>query len=57
MRLARFRRARERARELARAVLAHRRKEGPRKTTPDFLDRMLELRAADPQLLPRPTCP
>ena len=57
MRLARFRRARERARELARAVLAHKRKEGPRKTTPDFLDRMLELRAADPQLLPETNLP
>ncbi|MYD00663.1 MAG: cytochrome P450 [Gammaproteobacteria bacterium] len=57
MRLGRFRRARERARELARAVLAHKRKVGPRRTTPDFLDLMLELRAADPQLLPETNLP
>ncbi len=57
MRLARFRRARERARELARAVLAHKRKVGPRRTTPDFIDLMLELRAADPQLLPETNLP
>ncbi|MCZ0954487.1 MAG: cytochrome P450, partial [Rhodospirillaceae bacterium] len=57
MRLARFRRARERARELARAVLAHKRKVGPRRTTPDFIDLMLELREADPQLLPETNLP
>ena len=57
MRLGRFRRARERARELARAVLAHKRKVGPRRTTLDFLDLMLELRAADPQLLPETNLP
>ena len=57
MRLARFRRARERARELARAVLAHKRKVGPRRSTPDFIDLMLELREADPQLLPETNLP
>ena len=57
MRLARFRRARERARQLARAVLAHKRKVGPRRTTPDFIDLMLELRQADPQLLPETNLP
>jgi len=57
MKLARFRRARERARELARAVLAHKSKVGPRRTTPDFIDLMLELREADPQLLPETNLP
>ena len=57
MRLPRFRRARERGRELARAVLAHKRKVGPRRTTPDFIDLMLELRDADPQLLPETNLP
>ena len=57
MKLARFRRARERGRELARAVLAHKRKAGPRRTTPDFIDLMLELRKADPQLLPETNLP
>ncbi|MDE2804694.1 MAG: cytochrome P450 [Gemmatimonadota bacterium] len=57
MKLARFRRARERARELARAVLVHKRKVGPRRTTPDFIDLMLELREADPQLLPETNLP
>ncbi len=57
MKLARFRRARERGRELARAVLAHKRKAGPRTTTPDFIDLMLELREADPQLLPETNLP
>ncbi|MXX57128.1 MAG: cytochrome P450 [Gemmatimonadetes bacterium] len=57
MRLGRFRRARERARELAQAVLAHKRKVGPRRTTPDFIDLMLELREADPQLLPETNLP
>ena len=57
MKLARFRRARERARELARAVLAHKSKVGPRRTTPDFIDLMLELRRADPQLLPETNLP
>ena len=57
MRLPRFRRARERGRELARAVLAHKREMGPRRTTPDFIDLMLELRDADPQLLPETNLP
>ena len=57
MKLARFRRARERAHELAREVLAHKRKAGPRRTTPDFIDLMLELREADPQLLPETNLP
>ena len=57
MRLPRFRRARERGRELARAVLAHKRKVGARRTTPDFIDLMLELRDADPQLLPETNLP
>lgn len=57
MKLPRFRRARERARKLARAVTAHKRKVGPRKTTPDFIDLMFELRAADPQLLPETNLP
>ena len=57
MKLPRFRRARERGRELARAVLAHKRKAGPRGTTPDFIDLMLELRDADPQLLPETNLP
>ena len=57
MKLARFRRARARGRELARAVLAHKRKAGPRRTTPDFIDLMLELRKADPQLLPETNLP
>ncbi len=57
MKLPRFRRARDRGRELARAVLAHKRKVGPRRTTPDFIDLMLELRDADPQLLPETNLP
>ena len=57
MRLPRFRRARARARELARAVLAHKLKVGPRRSTPDFIDLMLELREADPQLLPETNLP
>jgi len=57
MKLPRFRRARERGRELARAVLAHKRAMGPRRTTPDFIDLMLELRDADPQLLPETNLP
>lgn len=57
MRLPRYRRARERGHELARAVLAHKRKVGPRRTTPDFIDLMLELRQADPQLLPETNLP
>ena len=52
MKLPRFRRARARSRRLARTVLAHKRKTGPRARQPDFVDLMLELRAADPQLLP-----
>ncbi len=52
MKLPRYRRARARGQELARAVLAHKRKVGPRRSTPDFIDLMLELREADPQLLP-----
>ena len=57
MKLPRFRRARTRARELARAVLAHKREVGPRRSTPDFIDLMLELRDADPQLLPETNLP
>ena len=57
MKLRRFRRARVRGRELARAVLAHKRRVGPRRTTPDFIDQMLELREADPQLLPETNLP
>jgi len=57
MRLPRYRRARERGHQLARAVLAHKRKVGPRRTTPDFIDLMLELRQADPQLLPETNLP
>ena len=57
MRLPRFRRARARGRELAETVLAHKRKAGPRRTTPDFIDLMLELRDADPQLLPETNLP
>ncbi len=57
MKLPRFRRARERGRELARAVLAHKREVGPRRSTPDFIDLMLELRDADPQLLPETNLP
>ena len=52
MKLPRLRRARARAEELAAAVLAHKRKVGPRRTGPDFIDLMLDLREADPQLLP-----
>ena len=57
MRLPRFRRARARSRELAAAVLAHKRQAGPRDTMPDFIDLMLELREADPQLLPETNLP
>ncbi|MDE2925702.1 MAG: cytochrome P450 [Acidobacteriota bacterium] len=57
MKLPRFRDARERGRELARAVLAHKRRVGPRRTRPDFIDLMLELRDADPQLLPETNLP
>ena len=57
MKLPRYRRARKRGRELARAVLAHKRKVGPRRSTPDFIDLMLELRDADPQLLPETNLP
>ena len=52
MKLPRLRRARSRACELAQAVLSHKQKVGPRKPRPDFIDLMLDLRAADPQLLP-----
>jgi cytochrome P450 len=52
MKLPRFRRARARAFELARNVLAHKRRVGPRRRSPDFIDLMLELREGDPQLLP-----
>ena len=52
MKLPRFRRARARSCELAQTVLAHKRKVGPRARCPDFIDLMLELREADPQLLP-----
>ena len=51
MKLPRFRRARARAVDLAGKVLAHR-QQCPVRSTPDFLDLMLELRKADPQLLP-----
>ena len=57
MKLPRFRRARERGRELAQTVLAHKHKVGPRKTRPDFIDLMLDLRDADPQLLPETNLP
>jgi cytochrome P450 len=57
MRIPRFRRARERGRELAETVLAHKRKVGPRRTRADFIDLMLELREADPQLLPETNLP
>ena len=57
MKLPRFRRARARGRELAQAVLAHKRTVGPRRSTPDFIDLMLELREADPQLLPETNLP
>ncbi len=57
MRLRKFRRARARGRELARAVLAHKREVGPRRSSPDFIDLMLELRDADPQLLPETNLP
>ena len=52
MKLPRYRRARARGVELAGTVLAHKRKVGPRRTSPDFIDLMLDLREADPQLLP-----
>ena len=52
MKLPRLRSARSRACELAQAVLAHKRKTGPRTPNPDFIDLMLDLREADPQLLP-----
>ena len=57
MKIPRFRRARERGRDLAQAVLAHKRRAGPRSTRPDFIDLMLELRDADPQLLPETNLP
>ena len=57
MKLPRFRRARERGRELARAVLAYKRRVGPRRLMPDFIDLMLELRDADPLLLPETNMP
>ena len=57
MKLPRFRRARARGRELAQAVLAHKRTVGPRRSTPDFIDLMLELREADAQLLPETNLP
>ena len=57
MKLPRFRRARERGRDLAQMVLAHKRRVGPRSTRPDFIDLMLELREADPQLLPETNLP
>ncbi|MDE0264326.1 MAG: cytochrome P450 [Bryobacterales bacterium] len=52
MKLPRLRRARSRACELAQAVLKHKREVGPRRPNPDFIDLMLDLRQADPQLLP-----
>ncbi|MDE2826191.1 MAG: cytochrome P450 [Bacteroidota bacterium] len=57
MRLPRFRRARERGRKLSREVLAYKRKMGLRGRTPDFIDLMLDLREADPQLLPETNLP
>ena len=51
MKFPRFRRARARALELAGKVLAHK-KQCPVHSKPDFLDLMLELREADPQLVP-----
>ena len=52
MKLPRFQRARARGFELAKKVLAHKRTAGPRGTSRDFIDLMLDLREADPQLLP-----
>ena len=52
MKLPRLRRARSQACELAQAVLKHKREVGPRRPNPDFIDLMLDLREADPQLLP-----
>ncbi len=52
MKLPRYRRARARGVELAETVLAHKRKVGPRRKGPDFIDLMLDLREADSQLLP-----
>ncbi|MYJ95982.1 MAG: cytochrome P450 [Proteobacteria bacterium] len=57
MKLPRFRRARERGRDLAQGVLAHKRRVGSRSQRPDFIDLMLELRDADPQLLPETNLP
>ena len=57
MKLPRFRRARERGRDLAQGVLAHKRRVGSRSKRPDFIDLMLELRDADPQLLPETNLP
>ena len=52
MKLPRFRRARARAIDMAEKVLAHKRRNGPQPTGPDFLDHMLGLRESDPQLVP-----
>ena len=57
MKLPRFRRARERAFDLAEKVLAHKEWNGPRAGNPDFLDLMLELRSIDPQLVPETNMP
>ena len=51
MKIPRFRRARARSLELAGKVLAHK-QQCPVQSKPDFLDLMLELREADPQLMP-----
>ena len=57
MKLPRFRRARERAFDLAEKVLAHKERSGPREGNPDFVDLMLELRSIDPQLVPETNLP
>ena len=57
MKLPRFRRARERAFDLAEKVLAHKERSGPREGNPDFVDLMLELRSVDPQLVPETNLP
>ena len=57
MKLPRYRRARERAFDLAEKILAHKERSGPREGNPDFVDLMLELRSTDPQLVPETNLP
>ncbi len=57
MKLPRYRRARERAFDLAEKILAHKERSGPREGNPDFVDLMLELRSIDPQLVPETNLP